>query len=69
MCICINQLFVRADDEDQAAELSRLLDQKAYLEELNKKLEYVIYIYSNHSICMVDSMHIECFHLCIYRVC
>ena len=45
-CVCIlyvNQLFVRADDEDQAAELSRLLDQKAYLEELNKKLEYVIY--------------------------
>ena len=40
----VNQLFVRADDEDQAAELSRLLDQKAYLEELNKKLEYVMYI-------------------------
>ena len=34
--------LIRSDDEDQAAELSRLLDQKAYLEELNKKLEYVI---------------------------
>ncbi|XP_065905492.1 RUN and FYVE domain-containing protein 2-like [Dysidea avara] len=29
----------KSDDEDQANELSRLLDQKAYLEELNKKLE------------------------------
>ena len=52
MCVCcvcacvlyVNLLLIIADDEDQAAELSRLLDQKAYLEELNKEIEYVIYI-------------------------
>ena len=53
VCVCararvcvlyVNLLLVIADDEDQAAELSRLLDQKAYLEELNKELDYVIYI-------------------------
>ena len=37
----IKQL-VRNDDENRTAELSRLLDQKAFLEEHNKKLEYVM---------------------------
>ena len=39
MYVFLIKLFAKSDDEDQAGELSRLLDQKAYLEELNKKLE------------------------------